>query len=370
MRLLSILIWTAIVVMSGGPANAASELGWSREGDRIVVAHTGVSFSTKTDSLSLVETGEFSAKGQGIDNFAQYRSADGQVFATVYVYYPGLAHSGLTAFATGRIVQESPSVRKLDSNLVTVGGVPNAAIRETFTGYRNNLASAATFMQVGHWIVKLRVSGPDARASEVFAGMDALLAGASFAGDKPAVAAPLLAVSPCNDKDRANARPSSETMESALLDVTKLAVLQLGGPTASDKAGDPNWRLDHLGQSYCLAEPASGAAGRPWILHPTGQKPATADVPRTELLALIDDAGGMIEVLKLGKSYRILLHQIGFTKLLGAFESIPSDAQIRAIVAGKDKRGARSGAGIQLFPGKSPAILIGSSLPHEQRPTI
>ncbi len=86
------------------PRPADSSL-WQRSGERITFNTARFSFPVEAGAVRLAQAAEFSDHGGGRDSGLQYFSEDEEIFATVYVYYPGLPHAGLTAFATDTAIR-------------------------------------------------------------------------------------------------------------------------------------------------------------------------------------------------------------------------------------------------------------------------
>src|SRR5437868_3104869 len=95
----------AAVVQAPAPAPAAQQPPqapaglWRQSADRITFTTASLSFPLTAAATRFVTTFEASHPGEGLDTGIQFESPDGQIFATVYVYRPGLPHSGLSAFA-------------------------------------------------------------------------------------------------------------------------------------------------------------------------------------------------------------------------------------------------------------------------------
>ena len=327
MRLKSFAAAAVLLTLLARPSPVAAE-AWLRSGDSVSVPAAGMGFPTVAGTLTLTETAEFSHKGEGIDNIAQYESADGELFASVYVYYVGLAHNGLAALATANAMTSgSPEVRKTRSTKAAAGGLADVAIRESYTGYRGRLASSAAFLKSGRWLIKLRLSGPDARAADIEAAMDALLAGITFGDDAAPHPAAAIEAQPC----------ASERI--------------------AGEAGQDGPLPARVGGSFCQAGEIRVPTGTVPILRAVGTSPG--GLATTELLAVTSDAGGLVEAVRLGSGrYRLLHHQIGQTALLGAYDRLPSIAQIEAILSGADHAGGAYRATVILRPGEGPRINV------------
>ncbi len=325
---------------------------WDRNESRITFRLAHLSFPVRAGSTRLSRILEASREGQGLDNALQYFSPDEQVFATIYVYAPGLPDAGLTAFMTDYAihVQSDAGLSVLRSGIVAAGGREGVAIRLDYAGFRQNrLASSAAFMRVGRWIVKLRVSGPEARRAEVEGTMASLLAELRFEGQPlPAAAAPIVAPDCPQAPDRAAHPLSSDgtgTMEDAILS----HFLESDGTVGSVRTAEPDARQP--GPHWCRSPGfrLANMSGPTPVLRATTPG-AGDDTRRSVLFALIADNGTMLEVVERRfrnrTRYVLVHHQIGRTMILGAYDAVPTDAQLADILSGRDQAGGRARATI------------------------
>ena len=310
---------------------------WSRSGERITFTLTGISLPIQAGATRLIRSVEASLQGRGLDNALLYSSQDEAVFVTVYIYAPALPDAALTAFMTDHAirVQSGSEFRSLGTRTVAAGGREAVAIRADYAGFRQDrLASSAAFMQVGRWILKLRVTGPEPRRAEVEAAMAALLREIRFEGrDQPAAVTPIEAAA-CPPLPDRPARPvpsdDSETMADALMSQAigevEVGALLNGTPRWCRSAG---YRVpDSIGPTPVLRDLNSGAGD---------------DRRRRVLIALVSDSGIMFEVVsrrfRERTHYVLNYHRIGQSLVLGAYDAIPTDEQIRAIATGADQAG-------------------------------
>lgn len=130
------LLLAAAALVAGFSANAQDVGGaWKVERDRVSLRVAKVGLPSRAVGTALTKTGEFSHKGEAIDNFAQYESADGKIFATAYVYLPTYADTALAAYATDQaIAQRFAATSSATQTSVPFAGVANGAIRQVFTG--------------------------------------------------------------------------------------------------------------------------------------------------------------------------------------------------------------------------------------------
>jgi len=325
---------------------------WTRADGRISFATARISLPLRAGAVEFQRTAEFSHRGEGLDSGLQYWSDDRQVFATVYVYYPGLAHAGLTAFATDNAiqVQSGRNLRTLSSRLVAAGGRDGMAIRTDYAGFRDGMASSAAFIKAGHWIVKLRVSGPEARRAEVEAAMAALLDGLRFEGTiVPRAPAPLeVADCPAPAAARAGRLPASN--DDALGEVL-IGTFDAAGDEARRDDGRIEVLPARFGPHWCLSTRARiGDSVVPILRADPGHPGEAALDGRSVVAAILSDSGTVIEVVQAPTPGRfvMLYHQIGAVSLLGAYDAPPSDEQIADIVSGADREGQRIRANVRL----------------------
>jgi hypothetical protein len=294
---------------------------------------------------------EFSHPGEGIDSGLQFESADRELFATIYVYYPGLPHAGLTAFATDWVIHsQSPNLRELGMRVVAAGGHDGVAIRGDYANFRGGLASSAAFIKIGRWIVKLRVSGPETRRSDVEGTMAALLAGLRFNGPmQPRQAAPFETVD-CADLPVVPAHLLPET-QTLVMEGGITAIMDGAGEEAVDRRGH---HLDplpaRLGLRWCRPVTIRIGNSSPRLLR------AATPVHdgfggKTVLLLLVNDAGTIFEQIENSSHHFMLLyHQMGSTTVLGSYDGPLADGQLADILSGADDDGGRFRASAQLSP--------------------
>jgi hypothetical protein len=325
---------------------------WSRSDGRISFTPARISLALRAGQVSFQETGEIGAPGRGLDNTMQYRSEDEQVFASVYVYLPPLAHAGLAAFTTeqGLETLSGGSLQRVGASTVPVGGIANGAVRIDYRGYRQTMASSAAFFKAGRWMVKLRVSGPENRRADVEAAMTALLASLRFDGEIRARPAVLLDVAGCAAAATTPARAlpdNQDTFADSLLAVFD----PTGEMTQRPGASTPAPILARFGDSWCLSTRARIGDNTIPILRATGPAPRGSGRvnARTVAVALISDSGRLVEVVQDGENrFTLYHHQIGETVVLGAYAAPPSDEQIIAMLTGADREAGRLRARVGL----------------------
>lgn len=319
---------------------------WTRLDGRIVFAPARISFPLRPGAAAFERSAELSRQGEGIDNALQYASGDRQIFATVYVYYPGLPHAGISAYATDNAirVQSGANLRVLDVRPVGAGGRDGMAIRADYSGFRDNrLATSAAFIKAGRWILKLRVSGPESRRAEVERTMTELLDGMRFEGTIAPRTPEPLEVADCRERpaQAATLLPSNaaDAMEEAVLGVLDGAGTEGRERAATHRAGTPV-----IGSRWCLSSRARVGNSNLPILR--AEAAPSNGQNHSVLIASITDSGTMIEVVRARRrnGFVMLHHRIGQTMLLGAYASVPTDQQIVDIVSGANRAGGQARA--------------------------
>ena len=336
------------------PRTYTQEQLWNRVGDRIAFTPAGISLTQRARVVSYQETGEVSNPGRGLDNVIQFRSADGQVLATGYIYYVPLAHAGLSAFATEQgleLISEN-SLRRVRAGTVPAGAVADGAVRIDYRGFRGTMASSAAFIKAGRWMIKLRVSGPGERQSDVEAAMTALLASLRFDGEARPRTATLLDLDGCDSSPGSTARmlpDSQDTLADALF-----AAFDPTGETPVNSrpgTGEAGPLLARFGSGWCISSRARIGNQTVPILRATAPAPtANGRVnAQTVAVAIISDAGTLIEVVRADAGrFTILHHRIGQTIVLGAYGDDPTDEQIANILSGADRAGGQARARVGL----------------------
>jgi hypothetical protein len=373
--MLRFLLWLcAAYALAAAPVAAAPQpqaqaaSPFARSGDRVTFTAARISFPAQAGAVRLEDTSEFSHQGEGVDNGIQYVSPDRQVFATVYIYYPGLSHAGLTAFMTDlAIAQQSSNLTRRGSHVVGAGGRDGVAIRSDYAGFRDGMASSAAFMKAGRWIVKIRVSGPNGRAADVEGAMTALLAALRFEGElQPRAAAPL-EVADCEAPAAPPARMVNIDAAEAMA-LTLIGTFDAGGDEPRDNQGN---RLApvaaRMATRWCQSTLLNIGNSRYPVLRAGGGAPA-GEYGRSELIVPINDAGTALELVRLADRGRFVLlyHEIGRTSVLGTYDGPLSDEQLAGILNGSDREGTRIRASVDHLPNGDTNINL-QELPSEPR---
>lgn len=369
LRYLALLLLALAAPALAQGADAAPDL-WTRSGGRMVNAASGIAFPARAGEAELRRAVEFSHQGEGVDTGLQYATDDEEVFATVYVYYPGLAHAGLTAVATDDAIrdQSGSDLRVVRSGPVAAGGRDSVAIRTDYAGFRDQrMASSAAFIKAGRWIVKLRVSGPESRRGDVERAMTDLLDGIRFGSEATPRPAAVIELSACPP---AQAQPA-RLLESDATDALEEAVIGVldGGEGEGREEGARQPAATPLvGRRWCRSTLAQIGTMSVPILRSV--ESGDGEGHRSIAIAIVGDSGSFAELVSTPRDRVVLLfHDIGRTRLLGAFATPPTDEQIALIIAGVDRAGGRVRATVQHRTDGNSAIEIHEALPEPAAPT-
>lgn len=361
--LLSLLLALAAVPVASQNRETATD-AWARGGDRITNVRADISFPARAGVVELRQADEFSREGEGLDTNLQYTSDDREVFATVYVYYPGLPHAGVAAYMTDHVIATNAPAgfRPLGTRIVAAGGHEGTAIRIEYSRAREGMASSAAFLKAGRWIVKLRVTGPEGRRDEIAQAMTELLAEVRFEGEAQPRAAAALTTSTCppgSDPPDARERPDPDS-ESTAADAL-IATFDGGGAgVVRAEDGTTTSLPSRIPTEFCVSAPVEvGPDATVPLLRAADGPPLSVD-GRTVVLVPITDSGTTLEVVHAQNlnGYVLLHHRIGVTSVLGTYDAIPSDRQIGALFSDPRNPAARVRAVVELRPGQGDHIRI------------
>jgi hypothetical protein len=327
-----------------GAQQAPDAGAWKLEGDHTILTPAKIAFPARGGILSLSRTGESSQNGKGIDDVAEYESEDREIVGTAFIFFASYADAALATLGTDRAIHQlyGPAVMVDMESLAAVGGVAGAAIRRVYEkGEREQgkpLTSVAGYVRAGRWIMVLRVTGPAARRAEIEAGFDALLGGLHFDGkDKPLAAALPKIAAPCPAADQRPARPIGKSKDSG---ANALIASLMGGAITPDDgktSAPPSLAFPGNGASaLCVRGSVKAGDQMLDILQPANPDDGTV------LLVQLDDAGGVlaVEPMLIGGGYQVKHYGIGMVQVLGSFRTLPTAAQLGAILDGSDRVGS------------------------------
>lgn len=313
------LLSAALAFAAPVVAQAADEKeAWTATGDALRADAAGIALPQTVAGLSLSKSGEVSNGGEGIDNYAQYLSEDGAIQATLYVYLPSYADASLAAYMTDRAIMErfGSRTRRTAYAPASVADEAQGAIRAVYDDAAEGaLTTAAGFVHAGRWIVKLRITGPTERRTEVLAGLDGMLKGLRF--DQPGS---IHATVPA----RFSACPSDDAADARLTVQTAVAPTDIALPREGR-------------EPLCVRGQVRTAQGSYEMLQQPGVRNGAVIVP-------LDDAGTLLafDPATTGKGYQLSIHSVGQTDLYGVYDKVPSPAQIAKILDGKDPQTAQA----------------------------
>jgi hypothetical protein len=314
------------------PAATAPQPAWTDHApDPARVNRAGIAVPREAGSLKMTEVRDYGT--EGLDDVAQYASADQAISGTIFIYYPTLADTGLTFLATDETIRRrfGPATRVADDRLVTIGGVARAGRRIIYEGASDGARSTgAIFVRAGDWIMVLRVSGPHSRAAEIAADIDALAAGLSFGRGSNPVPAHVIATENCP----AGEDPEAPVAKPTAPEATMLVLLGGTGEVRDRKGKTYPDLIGRVPDRLCLAR--SSARGEAVLLtYRTVVKPTGIYVPK--LFQLVGDAGYILEATAASDRpdhVIVVRHGIGRLSIFGMFEGTPSLSQIDRLLDG------------------------------------
>jgi hypothetical protein len=343
--------------LSAASNPAGPDTFWTVSDDRLRFKPAQLSAPRRAVGVEYFEASEFSNKGQGVDNAVKYRSADGRILATLYVYYPSFSHSGVQAIATDQAIRgpRSPNLRPLGTGVAAAAGVPKVALTADYDNYLGEHHSKAAFIKADRWMLKLRVTGPQSRSAEVAAVMSALLEGLRFEGKAQPRPAEPIAAGEC--KAKAVERPDAQVVAGGGGEALSIGMFDAAGQSADNAArGDRTTYLGRIGRGWCRTLLQVGDRKTTVLQATRKNPPAQGPAGESVLLVLYSDSGGVLEVVRLRKErkYLLLHHDIAEMKVLDSYDALPSLAQIGRLFTGGTATNIR--ARLRLKPDGSTAV--------------
>ena len=344
-----------VLALTAVPAGAQQKPQGSatQSADRILFTRGKISFPRTIAGLAFKETKDFSHHGEGLDTSVRYETADGAIFATAYLYYPSLSHGGLAGIATEEAIRGNSTEATSLSPLrrIPVGKIADGGLQMDIGNYQGRYASSAAFVKAGRWMVKYRVSGPEARKAEIEAAIAALVDATRFEGEARPVPSAPLELENCPLSGGKDARLIAPTGGSegnaATMSDAMIASFDAAGETPNQAKRSEAF-LSRIGSGWCKSYAEVGKSRIP-LLRATGGIRTAPGAASSRLFALYSDAGGALEVVGSGKRFTLLHHEIGKTTVMGAFDSVPSDGQMAEILGGNHEA-LRPRARVDLSP--------------------
>lgn len=307
--------------------------------DRLSFLRANVSLPIAPGAMILESAHEFDAGG--LDASVQYLTPDKAISGSAFVYFPGLADTGLTFLATDAIIRSrfGPRTQIVDDRLVAVAGVSNAGRRVVYSGAsEGRRTTAALFVRVGGWIIVLRASGPASRTAEVLAQLDAMADGLKFAGKTKPEPARIVRTTECLAGDKPDATVS--VPDSAFVMAASMIVVG-DHPSLSDER---SVRLAAIPDEMCLV--ATSTAGSVITLD---YRPSNSAKNRqtVQWVRLTGDAGLTLvamSTLNDAKRISIVRYTTGGYSIYATFDGLPSRKQLDTM-ANRDASLAQTGEG-------------------------
>ena len=340
----------ALVALSLASVTPAAAEPWQQSGDRLAVPAAGISFPTRAGAVALAETGEASLRGEGVDDLAQYRSGDGAVVATLFVFLPAYADAALTAWELDKVVHGrfGEAARLESSRAVPLAGTPSGALRRVWLTPNAGMAvSTGAFAKIGRWIVVIRVSGPAARRAEVETALDALIGGVAVTGTAKVDPVAEPQVSECPAAPGKAAKHTELRLQGLGLSNDPITRMLIDSTLASGLAKEgkekeppfPTSIADNGRKPVCIRDHVTIGDNRIDLMQPAG------DTARPEaVIGIVNDAGKTVEMRKgeMGENYMVRIHNVGRTANYGAYDRLLTGAQIDALLRGDPKAGRMS----------------------------
>ena len=286
------------------------------------------------------------AKGDGADMAAQYETPDGKILGTIFIYAPTRPDAGLTFLATDESIRRrfGSTVQKIEDSLVPLAGVANAGRRVVYTGNADSklrgdpdgrIYGTAAFVRAGPWMIKVRVSGPISRSTEIGQDLDALLAGLKLGKlARPLPQSPIVTTDCAPTPDR----PTIKITHPASADALGLGIAL--DPVVQDEEGAVANPLTAEIKAVCR----EGIEVRDNIALQTFRvtSPSSGRFQPSRVM-LYGDAGIMLlafEDLKFPGQYYVSRHAIGRTFIFGRLSALPSEAELKALLFNPEKQPA------------------------------
>ena len=333
MRLFPFLTLLLAALATAAPAQpqAESSKHWAASGDSLTFKPAQMSLPRRLGPAEFSYAKDISQAEEGLDSAALFRSSDGRMLVTVYVYLPGLAHPAVQRISTNNAmaIASDGKARLSGEREGDAAGIDGAALTADHEDYLGGLASRSAFVKAGRWLIKIRMSGPPDRAQELSAMRSALLGGLRFKGKPRPRPLPPMRFGEC---------PPAPSTDARLLAGDEHALI-VGLTAAFDPLGEPPSKKgsrpieSRVGTRWCRTDLEIGENRVPLLRSHEDGKAAMSG--RSELMALYSDAGGILEIVRVddeGKTYAALRHAIGRVEVLGAYDGVPSPAQLRRLL--------------------------------------
>jgi hypothetical protein len=275
----------------------------------------------------------------GLDNGAQYTSADGAIIGTIYLYRAGYPDAGYAMLMTGEAIRARfTGAQPGREQLVSAGGVASGARRRLFDGGVDQagafgpvgapLTAGLATLRASEWIVKIRVTGPADRRADVASSLDALVSGLSFGSNAKVIPGALDTITDCPEAEgQARAQRLNR-------DHKALALMVISGLNAIDpKSAAPAPR------KLCVMARRQTSNSLDVVLR-------EVDGPNSASVMLMGDAGNALTILPpmdgISKGWALISSTTDKVTMYGPFDRAPSARQLIDIFEKQDTAWAGS----------------------------
>lgn len=268
--------------------------------------------------------------GSARDVDAQYESADHRIEATIYIYENGFPDALLTSIITDRVIlaRFGPATKAVASKMIAVGAAPNTAYLTNFEGgtapAQGSFPPAAVFtvgayLHTNASIVKIRVTGPAERRSDVASASTALISALRFFGTAKPLALPKLELTEC-PVEPLEPDATARDIRLAAATVIPLGLELTAGEDIPASSGT---------RRICTMSVEQGSDAASVLLRPAG-------TDKGERYLLLGDGGTVVVVREMASPGMtagpfVALHTTGSARLYGPFDHVPSASQLMSL---------------------------------------
>lgn len=316
---------------------APIKTGWFVKDDGISVHHSGIILPFKLGKLNALSNEAPKSGRNGMDNIIQYRKANSDVFASIYIYKPSFVDAELTAKMTNNAINTSfavdgpPDIYKTSP----IAGIENSAIVMGYKKTGKRLATAAGFAEIGSWIIKIRVSGPENEFDKVMSVMSDALSTIKISDDASAQTLSLNQPKNCTIGIKGKAKipkiSESKALENSLLSGL---IAQIGAEIVADEKEneDVEERERISFSNWCIADSFAIENINYNIYRTVDEENSTTIMP-------FSDTGNVFHTsnMLLSKDRNLSVYNIGSISNYGVIKGDLSAKQYSQILSGQSK---------------------------------
>lgn len=338
MKLVLIAAWMTVLTV---PATAQTPQkvppSWQSGSNAATAKASGISIPLKAGTLTNFALRD--AKNDGADVAAQFESPDGKILGTIFIYAPTRPDPALTFLATDEAIMRrfGTTAQRVEDALVPAAGVEAGARRVIYTGIADSklsgdpngrIYSGAALIRAGEWMMKIRVSGPISRSTEIGRNLDLLVAGLSF--DKNRMPFPQTRIVPTDCAALAD-RPSITIDHPAMADALALNIMLDPDVVDEKSVAIVNPLMPSI-DGLCREEVEIKDNIALQLFRVTSRPEGRFVLRRT---LLYGDAGVMLlafEDTRHPGRFFLSRHDIGHTYIFGRTNALPNNAELRALL--------------------------------------